>query len=772
MNLFILYRASMYLMLVLATLVLSVDAGEFNQFAMLYPIGVALAAAGALATVDRNPELGLPRDLANFLAMGSFVLAAMEYWATEVNQSKVLAMGHWLVYLQLVKMFLPKKNEDDWFLFLLALVQVLVGAYLSQSDIVGTLLVVWAIVAMWTMGLFHLYRESRRSHASTLGRLFPAPDPARPYPGLINPGFVISSFLVALSTLFLGGCIFLLMPRWGSSRGSQGMPSAARPLTGFSDQVRLGQMGEILENDNLVMTVELLDGRDRVVKPDDEPYWRGVTLVRYSGGRWVREETNENRPLAQIAFPSIDADMLLRHHIKMEASSSDVVFAARPIWGVRGRRALEMALNTRDGTIFLGEHRRPEDGDRPATTGSYEYDVITSNSGDGLQPLEQFPSRPHVEELLEVPFELRAPLREFAGRVLQGQPPASAEATSRALESHLRDTGGFFYSLRMLRPTGNQDPVIDFLYNRKEGHCEYFASALALLLRSQGIPARLVNGFKGGDWNELVRVTNVREKHAHSWVEALVGRAANGMPRWIVLDPTPGVARDQVAARVGGVAPQFRTLTDALRHIWVFYISGFDQERQDRLIYAPFRELLTLLGRGFLIVNMVLSRYFGDFFRFNRIEDVFSVKGFLVSVTFMVVIAAAVLFCRRLIRWLLRRWRGNGSPHERKTGEIQFFMRLQRIFAAHGIERAGSETPREFAHRAAGFLAARPGLDQALLDLPDRAVDAFYGVRFGDRTLAADTLHWLDTHLAALESAFAPSSRKLKASADVSPRTP
>ena len=75
------------------------------------------------------------------------------------------------------------------------------------------------------------------------------------------------------------------------------------------------------------------------------------------------------------------------------------------------------------------------------------------------------------------------------------------------------------------------DPVEDFLVNRKEGHCEYFASALALLLRSIDIPARMVNGFKGGDWNELAQVMNVRQKHAHSWVEAYIGAGSGRATR-------------------------------------------------------------------------------------------------------------------------------------------------------------------------------------------------------------------------------------------------
>ena len=136
------------------------------------------------------------------------------------------------------------------------------------------------------------------------------------------------------------------------------------------------------------------------------------------------------------------------------------------------------------------------------------------------------------------------------------------------------------------------DPVEDFLINRKEGHCEYFASALALLLRSIDIPSRLVNGFKGGDWNDLTQTMNVRQKHAHSWVEAYIGNDEDNRPNWITLDPTPGEQRDLSVAQVGGFAGTFRQFTDLVRYIWVFYIIGYDGERQSRLLYTPMRQMI------------------------------------------------------------------------------------------------------------------------------------------------------------------------------------
>ena len=133
-------------------------------------------------------------------------------------------------------------------------------------------------------------------------------------------------------------------------------------------------------------------------------------------------------------------------------------------------------------------------------------------------------------------------------------PEQGAEAVTeraRALESYLRDSGQFHYTLEMGVNDARLDPVEDFLVNRKKGHCEYFSSALALLLRSIDIPTRVVNGFKGGDWNDLTQSMNVRQKHAHSWVEAYVGHDAQNSPIWITLDATPVVDRDESVAAGG-----------------------------------------------------------------------------------------------------------------------------------------------------------------------------------------------------------------------------
>src|SRR5262249_39714635 len=142
---------------------------------------------------------------------GSVSLVGLEYrWDPD---SLLVALGHWLVYLQLVKMFLTKTIEDYWFLFVLALTQVLVAGVINQSDQVGTVLLAWVLLSLWVLGLFSLHRDALRARQSIGTAVGHAPVDAEPYPGLFTFSFVFASLRVMATTVALGGIIFLAMPR-------------------------------------------------------------------------------------------------------------------------------------------------------------------------------------------------------------------------------------------------------------------------------------------------------------------------------------------------------------------------------------------------------------------------------------------------------------------------------------------------------------------------------------------------------------------------------
>ena len=157
-----LYRGSFYLMLVFSTLVLSIDATD-SRMALFYPVAVAVGGVVALLTIDRRPGAGISPSFGSLLALGASGLALIEYLLD--RNLLLLALGHWLVYLQLIYMFRSKSVETDWWMFSLGLVQVLVGAVISQDDTLGVTLLCWAILALWVLGLFSLQRDAERARA-------------------------------------------------------------------------------------------------------------------------------------------------------------------------------------------------------------------------------------------------------------------------------------------------------------------------------------------------------------------------------------------------------------------------------------------------------------------------------------------------------------------------------------------------------------------------------------------------------------------------------
>ena len=573
-NFLAMYRASFYLMLTFATLVLSVDATDDNPLAMLYPLVVAFAGALAYFTVDRNPLLSLNRSLASLVALASGALSVAEYQYD--NNLLLLAAAHWLVYLQIIKMFLPKTVEDDWFLFLLGLVQVLVGGVISQSDKVGVMLLCWALTSLWVLTLFALRREALRMEPVPFGSSdLVAADRSEPYRGLFDIPFLFATIRVAGITLAMGGLIFLAMPRRMMSGSSNSSDSVGKHLSGFDDEVQLGQLGEILENDSVVMTIDQTDLQGKRIVPVNggpEDRWRGITLDSYLKGRWKRPKL----PITgyTLGFPGYSQNNpVIRQQIKLEPTDSPILFGLRPVVDTDATDKRFMpALNEVDGSLFRGESRAV----------SIDYQVFSSPDANLAQGGESYPLGDYLARLVEVPPDVLEKIRPVAQEIVKGIDPGDTQARASALQEYLRGPGtGFRYTLAMDVVDPSLDPAVDFILNRKQGHCEYFATALTLLARSVGLPARMVNGFKGGDYNAMSGLTTVRQKHAHSWVEVLVDRDPSNEFKafWITFDPTPADQRNASVAQVGGMAGNFREITDYIRYIWVFYVVGFNAER-------------------------------------------------------------------------------------------------------------------------------------------------------------------------------------------------
>jgi hypothetical protein len=739
------YRSSFYLMLTFATLVLSIDATDDNRFAMLYPVVVAAASVVAFVTVDRNPRLSVSREAASWLALATLIPSFLE-WKYDQNLL-LLATAHWLVYLQLVKMFLPKTIEDDWFLFLLGLVQVLVGGVMSQSDKVGFALFTWTLLALWVLTLFALHREAIRMRSTPMASASrDADDPSEPYRGLLDLPFAFSTARVAATTLALGGMIFLAMPRRSSMGSSRDQGSVGKHLTGFDDEIQLGQLGEILENDSPVMSVEMIDREGTKLVPDEslEYRWRGVCLDRYEKGRWSRPRIKPNGLTLGLAELWRES-RVIRQLIKLEPIDSPVLFGLRPVVDMDAPdKRFSPELNEFDGTLFRADTRAVP----------LDYSIDSSERPDLPQPGELYPPRFYLQKLVTMPEDLKAKLRPIALAQVTGLAEDDHRGRAAALEHFLRDSGQFRYSLQMESGGPDIDPVEEFLVHRKTGHCEYFASALALLLRSIDIPARMINGFKGGDYNAIAGITTVRQKHAHSWVEALVGRSeSTGRPPiWATLDPTPPDQRNESVAQVGGMASHFYQITDFVRYVWIFYIVGFNSDRQERFLYGPIRSLIKEAQNGFSI----MSHHVRNLLHFPSMESFFSLRGFVVSFLALLILVGSIRLMAWAVRRIVRRISGSTAGDSIGLAGIQFYRRLLQLLGEYGLERPPAETPREFARRAAIFLAGHGSGTEMVADVPPLVVDAFYRIRFGEHTIGEDDFDHVTARLDALEARLRP----------------
>ncbi|MFO1093405.1 MAG: transglutaminaseTgpA domain-containing protein [Planctomycetaceae bacterium] len=520
----------------------------------------------------------------------------------------------------------------------------------------------------------------------------------------------------------------------------------ARPLTGFTEDVKLGDMGEILENDEMVLEVRLFDADSGApVDParyaeefgSDEPLFRGQVMEIYESAQWQRanpeilltRRDSRPRPGGNASESERSKEQhRLRQRIRLQPIGSAMLFGTGRVLECRpaeGRGGI-------DSDPFSGTFRRHEDAELGQP---FEYDAFSSRlqslrSGTGTDQYKYF--------CLYVPPELDEPLRKFVNEVIPAETPISERA--ERIRQRLAESEDFTYSLDLTVDDPNVDPVVDFLSNRKRGHCEYYASALALLLRVAGIPSRVVSGFKGGDFNVTTGVFEVRQLHAHLWVEAFDGRY------WVPLDPTPG-ARDETVAQIQGAPSNVLSrMTEAWSTAWSRGVR-LSRADQDRMLYEPLREGAISVWNALRDVRGTTSRLKDMLYGLlSSPERWISWRGGAAVFALLLLVSGATVLGRRLWR-LLRRIRGDSSAVRRGAPIVAFYERFRRAAARAGYERAGPQTPREFAQKVGEQIGAGKGLPNLSPPIPQFVTENYYRVRYGDEELPSDLLAALQRQL-------------------------
>ncbi len=736
-----------------------------------------------LMFVDRRPLLRVNAWVAN--GMGLMVVAAVgfEYFGDTI-ESRLLAFGHFLCYLSWVLLLQEKRNRQFWWLCVLSVLQVATSAVLTSSPWLGLALIVYVTDALFTLSVFSLYRAVSRS--AGVEQRTPVESGTDGPPGSlsrnavrresaaewITPRFIGGTVINGVLSIALGLLIFVLTPRiWVGQIGvigSQALP-ASHSVTGISEDVDLENVGQIIENPDLVMEVQFSDMQTGKVISAEEfleavgsetPLYRGIALDEYKNGHWSMGDLRDSRP---ANWQILNSDRhFYRQEIRLRPTGMSTLFVAQG--GVTCLPADPQVQITHE---LLRHTFQREASKATLRTEPFHYQAFS------LAPDEQvrFPASPrrqeaYLQRMSRFPPGL-GPVRELAEQTIRvpGEDSPPPDEAARRLVARLRDSGEYGYSLDMSLDDPTADPVVDFLLNRKEGHCEYFASSLALMLRAVGIPSRLVSGFKGGTFNESTQCYEIRQLHAHAWVEAFIDN------KWIVLDPTPA-ERDHTVEAKAASSYFWTDLVTKVRDLWARGMT-FSGRQQQRLLVDPLQKSAGGLLSSFTEIGAELGTGFdpGQERANSRYSALWAI---LLLLGLLAIIIAGTVAGVRYVGKRSRTKRRRGQSAASIAGPpVPFYERFCAILARSGIVRAPTQTQREFAAmlradgkphgsptgtgRLSGTTLQRsvqqdgPRQDS---NFPEEITKAFYQVRFGSQPLPAGELRELHASLDRWEQSF------------------
>jgi protein-glutamine gamma-glutamyltransferase len=492
----------------------------------------------------------------NSLLIGAFGLFLIDL--TTISRDMLPAGIHFLVILLNVKLMTLQERRDYRHLYAISLMAVLAAAALTTDLGYVSVFVLYLVAAVWSLLLYHL--------TGTTAAAAPLPANASAATSLTAPHITGKFFWwtngIAVFTFVLTLLIFFLLPRISVGILQKPRGEGLR-TTGFSERVDLGMIGSVKEDPQIVMRVEL---PDQPVAGGERVYLRGLAFDHYNGRSWS-SGSRHRRNLELVADGTFvlhsgarrNSSALsepVRQDILLEALDTSVLFAAPFADAVSGEFAgvhvdsmmglhLPYPSTSRIRySVVSREHRMvPEE----------HTAMVMEYAGGILDRYLQLPEdSDHVAELARVvTYGATAPYEKAA-----------------AVLHHL--LSGYTYSLQADTST-SMHPIDDFLFTRKTGYCEHYATAMVLMLRSIGIPARLVTGFLATEWNEFGNYYTVRQRDAHAWVEVYYPRSG-----WMTMDPTPSNA----VAMPPSLWLAFQRIGESMRLYWdrVFIrYSGRDQ---------------------------------------------------------------------------------------------------------------------------------------------------------------------------------------------------
>ena len=708
------FKASSYVMIACATLALVLAGGLHFILAALYAIVIVIAWKFEGTRWQLSERVGLVIVLLSvplFLLDWKYQKAVGE----PVGRLGVTALAHLIVFLSAVKLLQLKKDRDWVFLYLISFFEVLLAAGLSFSPIFLGTLTLYLLCGLSTIIAFEI-QKSRRAIAVTETHLLVPPDSrifknaARRHVrvNVETNRLPVVALLLLVLIFVLALPLFLIAPRSGAATLSRS-GAALSNFTGFSDSVALGDIGNLKRDDAVVMHVRIEDAQ-----PPGDVRWRGVALDEFTGRGWNKsaevrrsEYPPKNGPGVFRLGTTAALNRLTTQTVFLEPIESAVLFAASRPLAIQGDfRAIRVDV---EGSAQVHRHQ-PVRAMYTALSDMTQPDVSLLRQDSQRDP-------PTYDRYVQGTKGLDPRIEALTNAVVANAHARNRYDIARAIEAHLQNDYG--YSLQMT--ASGADPLADFLFNVRSGHCEYFSTAMAVMLRTRRIPARVVNGFLAGEFNETAGAYTVRQSDAHSWVEVYFAASDS----WVTFDPTPPAGKE-VPQRTG-LAAQLTKYAEAFELMWFQYVIGYDKQEQ--------RSLAASLQSHIYDYRRTLAQFIA------ATRKTISANAGALYVIALVLAGGFLLFvlARRVRRFGWRRGlKIRPGPEIPSGSAVVFYERLTGLLARRGLERDSHLTPLEFA----SDLALEPALT---------ITRAYNRVRFGGQQLSPTELREIENTLEQLE---------------------
>ncbi len=602
--------------------------------------------------------------------------------------------GGWLAllmefaaFLSVSRLFNRRSAAEYQQIAVLAFMHMIAATVLTTDLGYAGVFVAFVIATPWALTFAHLRGEIERNypkdastdHVTDANRVLSSRR-------IVGPSFLAWTALLSVPMFAMTIVLFMVFPRVGLGFVSFGK-NRGQAVAGFGNNVELGGFGVIRDDPTIVLRITPSRPLD-LAEMHRYLRLRGTAFDAYDGRRWTRSEGESVQmhgiadyyPLRRMEDRRVD----FRFKIVLDRLDESVLFLPAGTVGLRipsrampGRESRTRV--SRGHGLDLRYGNNDELGivyEAVASLNPNELDVPVARDMDDGRYLNMPPGHARVVELAQRLSKDLTDREQIAQRFL----------------TYLRDEGRFQYSLDQ-PPVGTRYPLEVFLFEAKRGHCEYFATALAVMLRAVGIPSRNVTGFVGGEYNSYGRYYGLRQSDAHSWVEALIpGRG------WITLDPTP-TSRDAMGPQ-RSLFSNFNDMVDAMRSYWMTQVLAYDLRAQIGVLRS-----LREWSRGFSMPSFGFGGKQDTQARETSVQsDSSSSRSLVIAVVGLLVLIVAAFFA-------LRAWssRTQGRTLARSAREAQkLYRELERVLERKGQPRPLHVSPEAHARSLAqgGFAAA------------------------------------------------------------------